>query len=160
MSTDRTCCCLCCRCLCTAAAMGCLWLFIMDCKPRCRRTELPREPHPHIPPGDAPVLHGARTLRSASLSFSPLVSLVCTPPSSNSISLHLLNAAPLQPEQQSRYCSFGCKQMYHTPHLPKILPAEPLFLLMWIFYFTLLQSLDYNSKALTSPASHHCSSFS
>lgn len=57
-----------CRCLCIA---GCLRSLVMDCKPWCKHTELLREPHPHIPPGNAPVLHAAHTLRSAFLSGSP-----------------------------------------------------------------------------------------
>lgn len=47
---------------------GCLWLLVMDCKPWCRHTRLPREPHPHIPPGNAPALHAALTLCPASFS--------------------------------------------------------------------------------------------
>lgn len=66
----RPSCLLCCWCLCIAPSTGCLWLFVMDCKPWCSHTVQPREPQP-IPPGDAPALHATRTLRSASLfSFS------------------------------------------------------------------------------------------
>lgn len=100
---ERPYCLLCCRCLCIAPSTGCLWLFVMDCKPWCRHTVQPREPHP-IPSGDAPALHADRTLRSASLSCLALPS----PPSPNSSTLRLPNAGmTLQPKQQ-RHCNTPC----------------------------------------------------
>ena len=144
---DRPRCLLCCRCLCIAPSTGCLWLFVMDCKPWCRRTELPREPHPHIPPGDAPALHAARTLRSASLSCSPFPSLVhpaltLLPYTSQTLLLYILNSS-------------HCLSLDATAHLLK-------FTLQHLSFSHLGFSILHLDKALfffTSSLNHQSSYF-
>lgn len=138
--TNRPCCLLCCLCLCSAPSTGCLWLLVMDCKPRCRHTTLLREPHPH-------------TSRRCSSPARSSYSTLCYPlllgpyfsgqPSTQEPQLF----SPLPPKQQNDLPSTASHDQsldVRTPYLLQIHLATPEFFLLFfshqLFFFHALQS--------------------